>query len=287
MAKRLTIGLGTLRCCLHCSSTSGRTRLSSKARCPPLFTSALGNVWTHGPRYLSRAVGVSGVDSPDSGTFDGLHAVADRMAADGMTVDEPYRDERIRSPLHWSIQARNDLALEWLIKRITKLDQVDYNGDTPLYESVIFGNRPAFTRLLTAGAQLRPKHIVFEKSPMLQVLVHPDGSWLQSALARVENGSLALDSWCPLVYWLSGDVERSLESVELLMARGAQAVCRNGEGILTLEAAAESQSLNVMHRLLKTHPPLGEADRNRIDRVLRERNDPAIIRLFRGWQAAL
>ena len=217
----------------------------------------------------------------------GCYEVADQMAADGMTMDEPYRDERIRSPLHWSIQARNDLAIEWLIKRVTKLDQVDYNGDTPLYESVIFGNRPAFTRLLTAGAQLRPTHVAFEKSPMLQVLVHPDGSWLQSALARVEPGSLALDSWCPLVYWLSGDVERSPESVELLMARGAQAVCRNGEGILTLEAAAESQSLKVMHRLLKTHPPLDETDRNRIDRVLRERNDPDIIRLFRGWQAAL
>ena len=215
------------------------------------------------------------------------YAVADQMAADGMTVDEPYRDERIRSPLHWSIQARDDLALEWLLKRITELDQVDYNGDTPLYESVIFGNRPAFARLLEAGAQLRPAQIVFEKSPMLQVLLHPDGSWLQSALARVEKGSLAFDSWCPLVYWLSGDVERSLESVEVLMAQGAQAVCRNGEGLLTLEVAAESQSLKVMHRLLKTHPPLGEADRNRIDRVLRERNDPAIIRLFRGWQAAL
>ena len=158
------------------------------------------------------------------------YAVANQMAADGMTVDEPYRDERIRSPLHWSIQARDDLALEWLLKRVTELDQVDYNGDTPLYESVIFGNRPAFTRLLEAGAQLRPAQIVFEKSPMLQVLVHPDGSWLQSALARVEEGSLAFDSWCPLVYWLSGDVERSLESVEVLMARGAQAVCRNGEG---------------------------------------------------------
>ena len=71
------------------------------------------------------------------------------------------------------------------------------------------------------------------------------------------------------------------------MAQGAQAVCRNGEGLLTLEVAAESQSLKVTYRLLKTHPPLGEADRNRIDRVLRERNDPAIIRLFRGWQAAL
>ena len=103
------------------------------------------------------------------------YAVADQMAADGMTVDEPYRDERIRSPLHWSIQARDDLALEWLLKRITELDQVDYNGDTPLYESVIFGNRPAFARLLEAGAQLRPAQIVFEKSPMLQVLLHPDG----------------------------------------------------------------------------------------------------------------
>ena len=66
------------------------------------------------------------------------------------------------------------------------------------------------------------------------------------------------------------------------MARGAQAVCRNGEGLLTLEAAAESQSLKVMHRLLKTHPPLGEADGTASDRVLRERNDgyhPALSRL--------
>ena len=82
----------------------------------------------------------------------GCYAVADQMAADGMTMDEPYRDERIRSPLHWSIQARDDLALEWLIKS-HEAGQVDYNGDTPLYESVIFGNRPAFTRLLTARAQ--------------------------------------------------------------------------------------------------------------------------------------
>ena len=82
----------------------------------------------------------------------GCYEVADQMAADGMSMDEPYRDERIRSPLHWSIQARDDLALEWLMKRITELDQVDYNGDTPLYESVIFGNRPAFTRLLRRGS---------------------------------------------------------------------------------------------------------------------------------------
>ena len=61
-----------------------------------------------------------------------------------------------------------------------------------------------------AGAQLRPAQIVFEKSPMLQVLVHPDGSWLQSARPALKKGSLAFDSWCPLVYWLSGDVERSL-----------------------------------------------------------------------------
>ena len=115
--------------------------------------------------------------------------VADQMVVDGMSMDEPYRDERIRSLPHWSIQARDDLALEWLMKRITELDQVDYNGDTPLYESVIFGNRPAFTRLLEAGAQLRPAHIVFEKSPMLQVLVHPDGSWLQSALAALRKGA--------------------------------------------------------------------------------------------------
>ena len=54
---------------------------------------------------------------------------------------------------------------------------------------------------------------------MLQVLVHPDGSWLQSALARVEQGSLALIAGVRLSLAIRGCGEKS-ESVELLMARG-------------------------------------------------------------------
>ncbi len=290
LRKRWTFGLGgaavILTLVIHFTVHPEELLKLSVYYCAPSLLNAAGPL--DNSVYLSPWRKTDPESTPlvralSSGCFD----LADKMISDGMRLDESFSSERVRSPLHWSIHARDDLALEWLIKHISELDRVDYNGDTPLYESVIFGNRPAFTRLLSAGAKLRPPDIVFEKSPMLQVLVHPDGSWLQSALARVEAGSLEFNSWCPLVYWLSGDVERSLDSVETLLARGAQPVCRNTDGILTLEAAAEAQNLRVIHRLLKTHPPLAEVDRTRIDRVLRERNEEVIINLFRGWQAAL
>ena len=78
-----------------------------------------------------------------------------------------------------------------------------------------------------------------------------------------------------------------MESLELLMGHGALNHCRNQEGLLTLEVAAEAQSVKVLHRLLSTHPPLESIDEDRIDRVLRERGDADVIQLFRGWKAAL
>ena len=53
---------------------------------------------------------------PDSSPFDGLLCGRRSDGCRWDDVDEPYRDERIRSPLHWSIQARDDLAIEWLIE---------------------------------------------------------------------------------------------------------------------------------------------------------------------------
>jgi len=218
-----------------------------------------------------------------TGCFD----VADQMVRDGMRLSGPFTDERIRSPLHWAVGARDDRALNWLLGQNLVLDGVDYNGDTALYESIIFGNRPAFKQLTKAGAKLLPEGVSLEKSPMLQVLVHPDEWWLKQAASQIDLGTLGLESWCPLVFWLSGLTERSMESLELLMDHGALNHCRNQEGLLTLEVAAEAQSLDVLHRLLLTHPPLESIDEDRIDRVLRERGDVDVIKLFRGWQAAL
>ena len=217
----------------------------------------------------------------------GCFEVADQMVRDGMRLSGPFTDERIRSPLHWAVGARDDRALNWLLGQNLVLDGVDYNGDTALYESIIFGNRPAFKQLTKAGAKLLPEGVSLEKSPMLQVLVHPDEWWLKQAASQIDLGTLGLESWCPLVFWLSGVTERTLESVEMLVSRGATVGCRNQEELLVLEVAAEAQPLDVLHRVLKVHPPLRSVDRDRIDRVIRERGDADVIQLFRDWQGAL
>ena len=217
----------------------------------------------------------------------GCFEVADQMVRDGMQLSGPFTSEKVRAPLHWAVRARDDRALSWLLLQDSALDGIDYNGDTALYEAIIFGNRPAFEALLSAGAKLLPEGVPLEKSPMLQVLVHPDGTWLDRALSIAESEALSFHTWCPLVFWLSGVTERTLESVEMLVSRGATVGCRNQEGLLVMEVAAEAQSLEVLHRLLKVHPPLRSVDRDRIDRVLRERDTAKIIQLFRDWQGAL
>ncbi len=214
------------------------------------------------------------------------YLVAQRLVDEGLDIDTPYADQRVRSPLHWAIQTSNDRALLWLIERTKTFDFIDYNGDTALSESVIFGNLGAFKTLVAKGALLSPPQVPQEKSPLVQVLVHPDGAWLEAALPALKREGLGPDGWCPLALWLSGTRERSLESVEELIRLGASTSCRDRDGTLAVESALDAQPVAVVKRILTQHPPITDVDAARIDREIARRNDTALLRLFQDWKRA-
>ena len=200
-----------------------------------------------------------------------LHASAENGSLEITNVllehgaDPLLRDGGGRTPLHWAAHTGNVEMINRLLAAKAPLEATDAYGATPLHMASLAGRAAAVDRLLLGNPPVdRPDNS--GRTALFMCLQGHHGEWNKVAASLVSHGAdvnlAGRGRAYPLLTAARNPSKETLETVTLLLSKGADPKATDSQGRSALHWAARTGSLEVVTALLKAGCEIEARDRD-------------------------